>query len=86
MSDDDIPIKTRAVSRAYRENWERIFGEMCEIDEGGRVGSKSEPAFTIENDWQAWPEGEPLRYNACTEPCDMWTGPCACGAFHRDGK
>ncbi len=21
-------------------------------------------------------------YNACTDPCDMLQGPCACGAFH----
>lgn len=21
-------------------------------------------------------------YNACTEPCDMLQGPCACGAWH----
>ena len=22
-------------------------------------------------------------YNACTEPCDMLEGPCACGAWHQ---
>jgi hypothetical protein len=21
-------------------------------------------------------------YNACTDPCDMLQGPCACGAWH----
>jgi len=21
-------------------------------------------------------------YNACTKPCDMLSGPCACSAFH----
>lgn len=34
----------------------------------------------------AWPADQPKRYNACTDPCDMWTGPCACGAWHREGK
>lgn len=34
----------------------------------------------------AWPKDQPPRYNACTEPCDMWTGPCACGAWHTEGK
>jgi hypothetical protein len=24
-----------------------------------------------------------IRYNACTEPCDMFVGPCACGAWHK---
>jgi len=23
-----------------------------------------------------------LFYNACSEPCDMLQGPCACGAWH----
>lgn len=23
-----------------------------------------------------------VYYNACTEPCDMYEGPCACGAWH----
>ena len=34
----------------------------------------------------AWPIWAKVQYNACTEPCDMWTGPCACGACHKDGK
>jgi hypothetical protein len=33
-----------------------------------------------------WPSDQPERYNACTDPCDMWTGPCACGAWHKDGR
>lgn len=28
----------------------------------------------------------PIRYNACTDRCDMRDGPCACGAWHKDGK
>lgn len=23
-------------------------------------------------------------HNACTEPCDMVSGPCACGAWHSE--
>lgn len=33
----------------------------------------------------AWPKDKPARYNGCNEPCDMWTGPCCCGATHKDG-
>lgn len=22
------------------------------------------------------------RYNGSNEPCDMWVGPCSCGAWH----
>jgi len=47
------------------------------------VGYK--PTLTTANDWMGWPDDKPKRYNACTDPCDMWTGPCACGAWHKDG-
>lgn len=29
-----------------------------------------------------WPEDQPARYNGSGEPCDMWIGPCSCGATH----
>lgn len=29
-----------------------------------------------------FPTTEPPHYNACNEPCDMLSGPCACGAWH----
>jgi hypothetical protein len=29
-----------------------------------------------------FPPGHRRLYNACTEPCDMLVGPCACGAWH----
>lgn len=25
-------------------------------------------------------------FNGCNEPCDMFKGPCACGAWHRGDK
>jgi hypothetical protein len=33
-----------------------------------------------------WPADQPLKYNGIGEPCDMWTGPCCCGATHREGR
>lgn len=30
----------------------------------------------------AWPISQPPRYNGSGEPCDMWIGPCLCGAMH----
>lgn len=33
----------------------------------------------------AWPRLIPPRYNGSGEPCDMWTGPCCCGATHKEG-
>lgn len=27
-----------------------------------------------------------LFYNACTDPCDMLEGPCACGAWHHQAE
>lgn len=32
-----------------------------------------------------WPLDAPAMFNGSGEPCDMWTGPCSCGAAHRDG-
>jgi hypothetical protein len=32
-----------------------------------------------------WPTDKHVRYNGAGQPCDMWTGPCACGAFHVEG-
>lgn len=34
----------------------------------------------------AWPSDQPKQYNGSGEPCDMWEGPCLCGAWHRDGR
>lgn len=33
-----------------------------------------------------WPADRAQQFNASNEPCDMWTGPCCCGAWHREGK
>lgn len=32
-----------------------------------------------------WPVNQPRKYNGRSEPCDMWTGPCSCGATHVEG-
>lgn len=36
--------------------------------------------------WHGWPSWAPKQYNACNEPCDMWTGACCCGATHLMGR
>lgn len=35
------------------------------------------------NDLVAWPDDWPEYRNACSDPCDMLSGPCACGAWHK---
>lgn len=50
---------------------------LCDPDFKDR---DSDPGFI------PWPSDQPPRFNACTDPCDMWTGPCACGAWHKDGR
>lgn len=30
----------------------------------------------------AWPKDRPPQYNGSGSPCDMWIGPCSCGATH----
>lgn len=37
-------------------------------------------------DIAGWPEGAPRQYNGGNVPCDMWSGTCACGAWHEEGK
>lgn len=39
--------------------------------------------FNRENNIASMPEPYLGKFfNACTEPCDMLQGPCACGAYH----
>lgn len=33
-----------------------------------------------------WPDNAPYQFNACTDPCDAFCGPCCCGAWHKDGR
>lgn len=47
---------------------------------GAYVSKDGKPAFV------AWPRFAPKQYNGCTDPCDMWDGPCACGGWHRAGR
>ncbi len=39
-------------------------------------------ASSKEGGFVEWPAGQPLQYNGSGEPCDMWIGPCICGATH----
>lgn len=32
-----------------------------------------------------WPEDAPAMFNGSREPCDAWSGPCSCGAWHVAG-
>lgn len=33
-----------------------------------------------------WPNNVPEYHNANIDACDMWVGPCACGAWHQEGE
>jgi hypothetical protein len=50
-------------------------------DEAGET--TMEPAMV---GFTRWPANEPPRYNGQAEPCDMWNGPCSCGAWHQEGR
>lgn len=54
-------------------------------EELAAVADKLGP-LTFAGEWTAWPEWAPKRFNACTDPCDMFDGPCACGAWHKRGR
>lgn len=48
------------------------------LDEEGRTH------FNLKNGLASMPlEYIGLFWNACTDPCDMLSGPCACGAWHQ---
>jgi len=34
---------------------------------------------------KGYPLGAEAMFNGQSDPCDMWTGHCCCGAMHRDG-
>lgn len=35
------------------------------------------------NDFVGFPDDWPEYHNACSDPCDVLQGPCACGAWHK---
>lgn len=37
----------------------------------------------VDGQFISWPTYAPVQHNACTDACDMWEGPCACGAWHK---
>jgi len=55
------------------------LGELIRIDPP--ASRKLEPDCSMVE----WPKHVPRRMNGGTV-CDMWTGPCACGATHHEGQ
>lgn len=44
-------------------------------------------AWTVNGNWVSWPADVPRRrLMGSNFPCDMWTGPCSCGAVHEEGR
>ncbi len=77
---DDLVSKE--LSRRITELEQRVI----QLEQAaGTPRTREELAATV-NQWKGWPEDQPLRYNGSGTPCDMWTGPCCCKAFHRNGK
>lgn len=58
--DDDPPIKTGPANKAYRDNWERIFGD----------GSKEPDPDEIEAKLTIQPPDEPC--DVCGAPAGKW--------------
>lgn len=87
----DVDEQNPHVKRARRwlakvkpdhDGWKRI--------QTGRYGQLGAPETVGHADHVGamvpWPADQPYRYNGSGEPCDMWTGPCSCGATHTEGK
>ncbi len=85
--------REQAKARARFEELDRAHSILIrdriqeQLDEQARlnrvIGAAKEPA---EYALKPWPADEPVQYNASGEPCDMWNGPCSCGAWHKNGK
>lgn len=54
---------------------------LPEPQPAARLGSAQD-----ESTWVPWPDDQPRRKNHSGEPCNMWTGPCACGSWHEGGE
>lgn len=61
----------------------RLVNVQCDLEE---THANARLAHTGVRLYEAWPANQPLKYNGSGEPCDMWTGPCSCGASHVEGK
>lgn len=61
-----MAIVSHPANDKYRDNYEATFGKK-----------KEGPGSLV-----PYPADRLSRYNACSEPCDMWIGPCVCGAWH----
>lgn len=61
--------------KAFEHAREKLDIESISVQERPRKGGTLVP----------WPKTEPTRYLTNT-PCDMWSGPCACGATHVEGR
>jgi hypothetical protein len=76
----------RELQRRVRELESRVTRLVAQVDEL-RQGAAKPRTFSeaAEAKLVPWPDDQPPKYNACKDPCDMWTGPCCCGAWHKAG-
>ncbi len=64
-----MAIVSQPTNQNYRDHFDETFGKKEE-----------KPSFV------PYPADRLPRYNtysACSAPCDMWIGPCCCGAWHK---
>jgi hypothetical protein len=68
------------VDRAQRSHGERL---TVQRSRAARHHRRRDPGgLGRESPLRPWPkEWKERHFNACTEPCDMLVGPCACGAW-----
>lgn len=71
-----------AVAAADRGDMEKLSDALYKL----RTTFREEAPAYSGTSAVVWPVDEPKRFNGRNQPCDMWTGPCSCGAWHREGK
>lgn len=65
---------------------ESSCGHPCPRCGSGVLVTSPSTAFKQLDEFVPWPADKPIQYNGSGSPCDMWSGPCQCGATHRDGR
>lgn len=61
-----------------------VCGMVC--GSHGHLACMNPSANILPEQFVAWPADRQAKFNSCAKACDMWTGPCCCGAWHKDGE
>jgi hypothetical protein len=80
----DSPVEAGSLARERTMHQAALEERRLTDDERLEAEKHVEPQ-TDPPKLRGWPAGFEQR-NANTDVCDMWDGPCSCGAWHMNGR